>query len=228
MITLRYIERLGDVLRMLPAARYLAGQGEEVGIACSPQYSNVLDLVTYAKWLPEPAGEVIDLQIWPARYSDFRTSGKSWMDFVYADPRIAGADRTLVLDNLPDRPPAGLPETYNLLAPHGISQGFRYPLQFCFDRAREQLGEFVVLHAPAVMAFYTTPHWSAPSVVEMALAIRHARHFMCINSAPAILASAVRQNRPTHFLPQQGPWAQDNCEPWPGRLDWGGEGFSQA
>ena len=225
MITIVYHERLGDVLNMLPVARHLAMQGRKVFVCCSPQYAGAMDLVSYAQWTPEPMGEVIDLQIWPHRYASYRSSGMNYQDFLYNQPQLAGMDRSLVLDNLPDLPAAGLPETYNLLAPDGISQGFQYPLQFCLARAREQLGEFTVLHAPSPMAFYTTPHWSAPSITELALAIRDARFFMCINSAPAILASAVRRGRPTYFLPQQGPWAQDNCDPWPGRLDWDGEKF---
>lgn len=226
MITLVYRQRLGDILQMLPAAKYLNDSGKgPVFIHCQEQYRVTLDLVTYADWTESPKGEVIDLEIWPDRYADFRQSKQSWMDFIYADPRIIEADRAIVLDNLPDRPASGLSGNYNLLAADGISQGFRYPLQFCIDRAREQLGEFTILHAPSPMAFYAVPHWSAPSIVDLALAIRDARHFMCINSAPAILASAVRRDRPTYFLPQQGSWAQDNCAAWPGRLDWDGEKF---
>lgn len=227
MTTLVYQQRLGDILQMLPAAKYLHDCGKgPVFIHCQEQYRGVLDLVTYADWAESPKGEVIDLQIWPNRYADFRQSKQSWMDFVYADSRISGANRTIVLDNLPDRPAAGLSHPFNLLAPHGVSHGFQYSLQFCFDRAREQLGEFLILHAPNPMAFYTSPHWSAPSVTDLALAIRDASHFMCINSAPAVLASALRRGRPTHFLPQQGHWAQDNCDPWPGRMDWDGQGFA--
>jgi len=220
LITLVYLERLGDVLQMLPAAKWLHDQGRgPVHIACAPKYSGVLDLVTYATWTPEPVGDVIDLQIWPNRYQEYRASGLSWMDFVYADPRIACAERTILLDNLPDRRPVGLPDRYNLLAPHGISQGFAYPLDVSLYMAKEKMGEFVLLHEPAD-CFYTVPHWSAASIVELALAIRHADQFMCINSSPAILASALRRGRLTYFLPQQGQWTQDNCAPWPGRIDY--------
>ena len=220
MTTIVYHQRLGDILMMLPAAKYLQEQGKgPVFIACHPKYSGVLDLVAYATWAPEPVGEVIDVQIWPKRYHEYRASGLSWMDFVYADPRIACAERTIVLNNLPDRRPSGLPERYNLLAPHGISQGFHYPLDVCLFMAKEKLGEFILLHEPAD-CFYTVPHWSAPSIVDLALAVRHADQFMCINSSPAILAAALRRGRPTYFLPQQGQWAQDNCEKWPGRIDY--------
>jgi hypothetical protein len=42
---------------------------------------------------------------------------------------------------------------------------------------------------------------------------------MSINSAPIVLATALRQNRPTYFLPQKEQWAQDNIAPWSGRVD---------
>lgn len=220
MITIVYQERLGDVLQMLPAARYLQEHGQgPIYICCQEKYRGAIDLVTYATWSSELQGEIIDLQIWPNRYEAFRNSGVSWMDFVYADQRIAGADRTIVLDALPARRAYGLPEKYNLLAPHGISQGFSYPLQKCFDLAWAKMGDFRVMYQPCPNIFYTQPSWSAPSLVDLALAIRDAESFMCINSAPAVLASAVRREKTTFFLPQEGAFAQDNVAPWPGRVD---------
>lgn len=219
MTTLVYDQRLGDVLRMLPAAKYLheAGHGP-VFIQCFQHYRSALDCVTYARWTEHAQGEVIDLQIWPARYEAFRASGQSWMDFVYADPRIAGADRTLVLDALPDGPPDGLPETYNLLCSQGISQGYRYEQHRVFQAAHHHLGPFLYVHMPCNCKF-NVPSWSAQSIPDLARAIRHADKMMCINSAPAILASAVRRGRETFFLPQKDAFVQDNCDPWPGRID---------
>jgi hypothetical protein len=213
--TLAYDQRLGDVLRMLPAARHLSRQGP-VFIRCFDQYRTAMDCVTYARFTSQPVGEVLDRQIWPNRYDLFRASGMSWMDFVYDHPRLHGADRTLVLDNLPDGPPPGLPETYNLLCPHGISQGFRYPDDQILQAARHHLGSFVTLVMPPA----TRPgEWAAASVPDLARALRHAARVLCINSAPAILCSAVRRGRETFFLPQLGRWDQDNCDPWPGRID---------
>ena len=219
MTTLVYDQRLGDVLRMLPAAKYLQEQGRgPVFVQCFEQYRTALDCVTYAQWTDRPQGEVIDLQIWPSRYEAFRASGQSWMDFVYADPRITGADRTLVLDALPDGPPKGLPETYNLLAAQGISQGYRYPMHQMMQAASHYLGPYVFLHMPCNCKF-NVPSWAASNIPDLARAIRHADKMLCINSAPAILASAVRRGRETYFLPQKNEWAQDNCDAWPGRID---------
>ena len=219
MKTIVYHQRLGDVLQCLPAAKYLA-QRDEVQIECLPQYAGALDLVSYATWVAPGAGtgERIDLEIWPNRYNSFRQSGLSWMDFVYQHPAIAAADRKIDLDRVPDGPPPGLPDRYNMLAPHGISQGWNYPLQKIHDKAAQILGHYFTLHVPQ-NSYYSMPHWSAGSIVEMAQAIKHAEIFMGINSSPIVMASALRQNRPTYFLPQKELWAQDNVAPWPGRVD---------
>ena len=219
MKTIVYHQRLGDVLQCLPAAKHLA-QEDEVQIECLPQYAGALNLVSYATWVApvEGKGERIELEIWPNRYNAFRQSGLSWMDFVYQHPAIAGADRKIDLDRVPDGPPSGLPDQFNLLAPHGISQGWHYPLNKIREKAQEIMSSYFLMHAPC-NCYYTVPHWSAASVVEMAQAIKHAKLFMAINSAPIIFASALRQNKPSYFLPQKGQWAQDNIAPWPGRVD---------
>lgn len=206
------------MLQCLPAAKYLA-QKDEVQIECLPKYAGVLDLVSYASWVApgEGKGERMELEIWPNRYNEFRDSGLSWMDFVYQHPAIVGADRKIVLDRVPDGPPAGLPDQYNLLAPLGISQGWNYPTLDILDKAEKLMGDFIIL-CERKYYFYKR-HWTAGSVVEMAQAIKHADKFMSINSAPAILASALRQDRSTYFLPQKEQWAQDNVAPWPGRVD---------
>lgn len=139
------------------------------------------------------------------------------MDFVYQHPAIAGADRKIVLDCVPDGPPLGLPDQYNLLAPLGISQAWNYPTLDIVQKAEELMGDCVIMCEKQY--YFHKRHWTAQSVVEMAQAIKHADKFMTINSAPAVLASALRQDRPTYFLPQKERWAQDNVAPWPGRVD---------
>lgn len=219
MTTLTYDQRLGDVLRILPAARHLHETGRgPVFVKCFEQYRSALDCVTYAAWTNRVQGEELDLQVWPHRYDAFRASGQSWMDFVYADPRVAGADRVITLDALPDGPPEGLPEKYNLLCSQGISQGYRYEQHRVMQAAHHHLGPFLYVHMPCNCKF-NVPSWSARDVPELARAIRYADKMMCINSAPAILASAMRRGRDTFFLPQKGEWVQDNCDPWPGRID---------
>ncbi len=218
MKTIVYHQRLGDILQCLPAAKHLA-QHDEVQIECLPQYAGILDLVSYATWVApgEGKGERLELEIWPNRYNMYRQSGLSWMDFVYQHPAISGADRKIVLDRVPDGPPPGLPDLYNLLSPMGISQGWNYPTLDIMHKATELMGDYII--SCEKKYYFHNRHWSAGSIIEMAQAIKHAIMFMTINSAPAILASALRQNRPTYFLPQKEQWAQDNCNPWPGRVD---------
>lgn len=188
-------------------------------IECLPQYASALDLISYAKWT-EPGsgeGEILDFQIWPNRYNEYRNSGKSYVDFMYDHPALNGVDRQIILDRVPSGPPSGLPDQYNLLAPLGISQGWQYPTIDILDKAKELMGDFIIMCEKKY--YFNTRHWSAGSVVQMAQAINHADNFMTINSSPAVLASALRKNRNTFFLPQKEQWAQDNIPSWLGRVD---------
>lgn len=206
------------MLQCLPAAKHLS-QDDEVQIECLPQYAGVLDLVSYAGWVApgQGKGERIELEIWPNQYNSYRQSRLSWMDFVYQHPAITAADRKIVLDRVPNEPPPGLPDQYNLLAPLGISQAWNYPTLDIQHKAEDLMGDYVILCEAKY--YFHKRHWTAGSIVEMAQAIKHADKFMTINSAPAVLASALRQDRITYFLPQKERWAQDNVAPWPGRVD---------
>jgi hypothetical protein len=190
-----------------------------VFVECLPQYASALDLISYAKWVApgEGEGEILDFQIWPKRYNEYRNSGKPYVDFLYDHPALHGVDRQILLDCVPDGPPLGLPDQYNLLAPMGISQAWNYPTTDILLKAEELMGNYLIM-CERKYYFYKR-RWAADNVVQMAQAIKHADKFMTINSAPAVLASALRQNRPTFFLPQKEQWAQDNIAPWPGRVD---------
>ena len=208
--TIIYRERLGDVLRCLPAAKFLADKGHEVFIDCYEQYAGVFDMVSYCQ--RGNKGDQIDLQIWPNRYDAFMKSRKPWHDFVYDHPEIKDAEKTnIVLDKLDEKPAKGLPETYNLVAPFGISQSdYRNPLLIIKD-ARQQLGKdnFYVLTPPDIK-IQGLDTYTAPSVAEMAKAIRGAENFWGINSSPMILASAVRQGKETMLFPERNEFAVQN------------------
>jgi len=228
MKTIVYHQRLGDIINCFPAARHFASQGEEVFIECLPQYASALDLISYAKWT-EPGsgeGEILDFQIWPHRYNEYRNSGKSYVDFMYDHPALNGVDRQIILDRVPSGPPPGMPDQYNLLAPLGISQGWKYPTLDILHKASEMLGDFIILCEKDY--YFYQRHWTAPNVVELAQAVNHADKFMCINSAPAVLASALRKDRPTYFFPQQDQWSQDNIPSWPGRIDYAKDHWSDS
>lgn len=216
---IKYQQRLGDVIRCLPACKYLAEQGHEVFFDCFPQYHGVFELVSYVRPTAELRldAEVLDLEIWPNRYIEYRTSGKTWTDFVYGHPLIEKADKTnIVFDKLGDEPAEGLPESYNLVAPFGISQGHkRNPLEVIVE-ARKKLGEknFFVL-CPPETTIKGLNCYTANSVEQMAKAIRGASEFWCIDSSPMAIARAVRKEKKVVYYRQTlEPYDKDNNEIW--------------
>lgn len=216
---IKYQQRLGDVIRCLPACKYLAEQGHEVFFDCFPQYHGVFELVSYVRPTAELRldAEVLDLEIWPNRYIEYRTSGKTWTDFVYNHPLIQKADKiNIVFDMLGEGTAEGLPESYNLVAPFGISQGHkRNPLEVIVE-ARKRLGEknFYILCPPGT-SIKGLECFTANSVEQMARAIRGANEFWCINSAPMTIANAVRKEKKVVFYAQQlEPFDKDNMDLW--------------
>lgn len=208
--TIKYLQRLGDILRCLPACNYLADQGHEVFFDCFSQYNGVFDLVSYAK--TGSKGDVIDLEVWPNRYDEYRKSKRSWTDFVYSHPEIKGADKTnIILDKLDDKAAEGLPEKYNLVAPFGLSQGFyRNPLELIARAVKEMGKENFYVLCPAEVKIQGLDTYTASSVEQMAKAIRGATDFWAINSSPIILATAVRKDKQTGFFSQKHEWETDN------------------
>ena len=55
--------------------------------------------------------------------------------------------------------------------------------------------------------------YTAPSIEQMAKAVRDADQFWAINSAPIILASSVRRGKESKFWGQKGEFESDNV-PW--------------
>jgi hypothetical protein len=203
--TIKYSQRLGDVLRCLPAAKYLADKGHEVFIDCFAQYHGVFEMTSYVK-AGHRQGDIIDLEIWPNKYEAFIKSRKPWHDFVYSHPEIKGADKTnIILDKLEATRIQGLPENYNLVAPFGISQtDKRNPIEIIVE-ARKQMGEknFYVL-CPEGLRINGLNCYTARTISDMAKVIRDADGFWTINSSPVILASAVRKGKETIFYPERG------------------------
>ena len=212
--TIKYSQRLGDVLRCLPACKYLADQGNDVLFDCFEQYHGVFDLVSYVKPMDKLPfnSDIIDLEIWPKRYAEYRKSGKTWTDFVYSDARIKDADKTnIVLDKLGKERASGLPQKYNLIAPFGISQGYKInPLEFIQNAAKEFGKDNIVVLCPEDIKISGLATYTAPSIEQMAKAVRDAEEFWCINSSPVILASATRREKETRFWGQKNEWETDN------------------
>lgn len=203
--TIKYSQRLGDVLRCLPAAKFLSDKGHEVFIDCFAQYQGVFEMTSYVK-AGHRQGDIIDLEIWPNQYEAFIKSRKTWHDFVYSHPEIKGADKTnIVLDKLGSDRIKGMPDKYNLVAPFGISQSDkRNPIEIIVE-ARRQMGEknFFVLTPPG-MAIDGLDCYTAPTIKDMAKVIRDAEGFWAVNSSPVILASSVRRGKETMFFRERG------------------------
>lgn len=220
--TIKYSQRLGDIIRCLPACKHLAEQGHEVYFDCLAQYQEVFNLVSYAK-AGHNQGDIIDLEVWPKKYEAYRKSKKTWIDFVYSHPELRGAKKTeIVLDKIDEKPAEGFPEKYNLIAPFGISQGFRHdPLQIITQAAKEFGKESVIVLCPKEIVITGLKTYTAPSVEQMAKAIRGAEEFWAINSSPIAIASAVRVGKETRFWGQQGEFETDNIHHFEGlfRMD---------
>jgi hypothetical protein len=199
--TIKYSQRLGDVLRCLPACKYLADQGHEVFFDCFAQYHGVFEMVSYVK-AGHRQGLVIDLEIWPNRYDEFIKSKKTWHDFVYYHHSIKDADKTnIVLDRLGSEPASGLEKGYNLIAPFGISQSYkRNPVAIIQDAVKELGKDNMVILCPPEIKIDGLRTYTAPTITDMAKAIRDAEEFWAVNSSPIILASAVRRGKTSRLF----------------------------
>ena len=213
--TIKYSQRLGDIIRCLPACKYLADQGHEVFFDCLPQYHGIFEMVSYVK--VGNKGDIIDLEIWPNKYQEYRFSGKTWTEFVCAHPEINKADpRDILFDKLDDAPAKGLPETYNMVAPFGISQGHkRDPLQIIVEARKKCGGDnfFVLCQGGTEIKGLQT--YTAPSIPELARAIRGAEEFWSIDSGQMAIAAGVRKDKKVVYFPQTiEPFAKDNIFIW--------------
>lgn len=136
-ITLRYLERLGDVCQLLHTAKKLSERGLKVYIECNSRYADILKAATFVgysmPYAPEPTERIINLGIHSggggsdARYHAYRRSGMTWQQFV-----IDGCDETRGTGGPPpfDRLDWFNPDTYSLprdgnyaiVVPGGYSQ----------------------------------------------------------------------------------------------------------
>jgi hypothetical protein len=181
---IKYKQRLGDILRCLPACKYLADLGNSVVFDCFEQYNSVFELVSYVKPFAELRGiyhdkGTLDLEIWPNKYEEFRKSKKNWTDFVYSNPQIAEADKyNIILDKLGEDRLPWLPEKYTLVAPFGVSQIIQYNPLKIIQNAIKLFGiDHTYILCPPEVKIKGLNIFTAKNVGEMAKAIRDAEHF---------------------------------------------------
>jgi hypothetical protein len=146
-IILQYHLRLGDIIRLFPLARHLAGQGKttnEVFIECDPKYHSIFGLVDYVKPkhpqapLKDAAGKPLydalyPLQIWPAKAQVYRSKSPPlrFLDFVTSGypEDFRGLRREIVFDRLPPIEPIlakyKIPAEYSIACPAGFCENIR-------------------------------------------------------------------------------------------------------
>ena len=203
MIILKYHQRLGDVMRCLPIARHYAADPREVYVECLPQYHSLFKAVSYARpCLPGSYRDVtrVDLEIWPDRYNEYRTSGKTWEDFVYAPwPDL---DRRIVFDLLDPAPSLeeyGMTPNTSLIAPFGYSQVIKPAPFLVVQKGFDLFGAPCrILAEPRQVEAAVDAGWSeslfvsARSIPDMIRLVRDAANLLTVNSSPAVAASSVR------------------------------------
>jgi hypothetical protein len=197
-----YHERLGDVARCLPLARSLSQMGNDVYFECKPEYHGLFDLVSYVR--PVNPGEpregyakVYDLQIWPNRFAEFESSGMNWMDFVYAP--FDWVPREIVLDRPAGRNvPAWVRESC-IVFPNGYSQRAAPDPRWVVLTAHRMFGGMPIC---AIGKKDLGCHELA-DIAELVAWLAAAKRMLTVNTAPSILASAVRDD--WHHVPDLDP-----------------------
>lgn len=208
-ICLVYSQRLGDIIRILPIARHLAAQGHEVHIECLPQYVGVFGAVSYVRPSlrelreSEGFGRVIDLEIWPHRYDEFRRSGKSWEDFVFGIcPEFSNIHRKPHFDLIDENDGLesyGLSREVCIFSPFGYSQARHYRFSDLLAECRRLASKPIATLADPAQAkhlieigFPQNEILRARSQADLPRLLRDAAEVFTINSAPCIIAGAVR------------------------------------
>lgn len=199
-ILIQYHERLGDILRMLPLAKYLNEKGNEVLFQCKDEYHGIFECISYAKpvRIDEEIGGfdfIFNRQIWPNLYQEYRGSGKKWEQFVFGEYFPDAVGKRIVLDRLPE---AINDSGYNVVAPFGISQVNRIDPTLVIKKALQMYGieKLIILCPEPNLAknLLVGMGYHCSSVAEMASLIKNAKNFLGINSSPAVIASAVRDS----------------------------------
>lgn len=207
-----YHMRLGDIIRCFPIARHFAAQGWQVFIECLPQYHGIFQAISYAVPVapntPERAGpswtRVLDLQIWPTRYKEFRSMAPmDWMEYVYGIAGLSDIPQDIVFDVEPpiDRATYGLEPGFCLLFPFGYSSLENYSLGDTMGAAAGVMPQehtWMVLDPRQRddMKPYALPvrRMTAMHLSHLPWLIREAAEVVTVNSAPAVIAQAVRKD----------------------------------
>jgi hypothetical protein len=223
-ITLRYLERLGDICQLLHTAKKLTDRGLKVYIECYPRYADILKAASFVgysmPYAPEPTERIINFGIHAGgggsdeRYHNYRRSGLTWQQFV-----IDGCEETKGTGGPPPfdkvdwySPDAyGLPRdgNYAIVVPGGYSQLTKTKPEQVINLAKRLYGSMPLVQL-------TDKPNNTPGMIyvrrlrDMPGMLAHAKHLLTINTSCSIIAAGVRNS--FHFIPQTGSAALDNAE----------------
>jgi len=207
---------------MLPLAKYFYDKGNEVLFECKEEYKDIFNCVSYVNYKPidaiyENIDFVFNRQIWPLLYEEYRASGLRWEKFVYGGFCDDALNQKIVLDRIPI---CNSTEEYNLVAPFGISQVNRIEPTMVTKKALQMYGieKMIVLCPTQEIAdgLLVGKGHHCKSITEMITLIKNAKNFLGINSSPAVIASAVREQY--DWIPDGSFNGQDDYGLWATRV----------
>lgn len=197
-IIIRYHQRLGDIIQCLSMAKQLVAQGYELYIECNQEYHSIFKLCPYV--MPIYPGQVaprgfsvdcvIDPQIWPHRYSEYRKSKLKWWPFVTSQhPLLRGLEWCSPFEKaLIPTSPIQNPENYLLIAATGFSQVPRLEPKKVIALATELY--------PHLLPITVGPQgkYMATSLCDLVSFVQKAGAVVTINTSIDYIADSVRED----------------------------------
>jgi len=200
----------------LPIAEYFHKKGNRVFIECNEEYHGVFDMVDYATPCCPNSNRtafdrVIDLQIWPNKYDDWRSSGLNWIDYIYKSiPEGHEIDRQIHLNVPPIVVPPEVKESV-LCFPTGYSQSVKInPKEIIMVAHLVANGRPVICVGKKDHGFF-----ELDSIPYLCAYIKNAFDVVTINSSPSIICSAYRKS--WYHIAQ--PYVEDFYHPNQKRLE---------
>jgi hypothetical protein len=211
-ITLRYLQRLGDICQLLHTAHVLNERGHEVAIECWPKFADILvaagDYVRYSNpYAPLPCDVKLHLGVHPdgggtpERYAAYRQQNRKWSDFVLGDHELTrGTYGPPVFKRLDWFDPAsyGLPSdgAYAVVAATGYSQVQKHSPESVMALAKRLYPDVPIYP----LSDKPGQGICVKNLRELPGLLAHAKHVLSINTSAAIISAGVR--RQYHHIPQ--------------------------
>lgn len=207
----KYRLRLGDIVNCFPICQELHRRGLEVWFDCLPEYHPIFECVDYVtpcfnREFNEPV-LTLDLQVWPARYGDYRASGKTWQAYVFglagmSDERHQPPRFT---NTSVDQASYGLKAgEYDLISIEGHSQQWRPTMSQAVEVAASLGFEFDRVYWLTTGAHGYNKHIKARCISHLPGLIKNARKFLTTQSSPNIIAAGIRDGYHCFRLPDYG------------------------